>query len=448
MVKAYQFPPDFIWGAATASYQIEGAVEEDGRKPSVWDELCKQPGRIAGGASGKLACDHYHRYREDVALMKELGLKAYRFSIAWPRIFPDGHGKPNPKGLDFYDRLVDELLAKDIQPFATLFHWDLPLALEKEYGGWRSRDIVKHFTDYAVTVGEALGDRVKHFFTINEFLCFTDLGYKSGDFAPGIQCDAKTVNDVRHNAMLAHGSAVRALRAACPSDCKIGLAENVSTTVPVIETEANILAAKKAYLEKYSFYLRVLMEGRYQEQHLAGPDAPTIHEGDMEVISTPVDLVGINSYSPVRVKATDDELGWSSIPDIDGQEAGNSPWHTPGPEVIYWSTRWLKEIWDVKEVVISENGCYGLSDLADKGQRMDHERVRYLRQHLIAAQRTVSEGYPLKGYFAWSLMDNFEWLHGYEKRFGLLHIDYESQKRTPKLSAQFYKEVISQNRVV
>ncbi|MDA1066315.1 MAG: GH1 family beta-glucosidase [Verrucomicrobia bacterium] len=446
--QAFQFPPDFAWGTASSSYQVEGAIDAAGRTPSVWDRFCNQPGNIADGSSGDRACDHFHRYKEDVALMKETGLNAYRFSISWNRIFPELGSKPNQAGLDFYGRLVDELLANDIQPYATLFHWDLPQWLEDHIGGWRSREIADYFAEYASTIGSALGDRVKHFFTINEFLCFTDLGYKTGQFAPGLKCDLRTVNQVRHNAMLAHGKGVLALRDACPSECKVGLAENISTTIPVSETNEYIQAAKKAYLDKYSFFIRVILEGKYRNKYLEQPDAPTIENGDMETISSPLDFVGINSYSPVRIKAIGSEPGWESISDQDGKPAANSPWHQMGPEVIYWGPRWLNEIWGVKEIVISENGCYDSLMPNELGEVLDHDRVRYLQEHLKAAERAIQEGYPLKGYFAWSLMDNFEWTEGYEKRFGLYFVDFESQKRIPKLSAQFYKDYILKNQVV
>lgn len=446
--QTFQFPPNFAWGTATSSYQIEGATNTDGRTPSVWDTFCNEVGRIADGKSGNRTCDHFHRYKEDVALMKETGLNAYRFSISWNRIFPEPGNKPNQKGIDFYNRLTDELLANDIQPYATLFHWDLPQSLEDRIGGWKSREIADYFAEYASMIGNELGDRVKHFFTINEFLCFTDLGYKTGQFAPGLKCDFKTVNQVRHNAMLAHGRGVLALRDACPSDCKVGLAENISTTVPVFETDENIQAAKKAYLEHYSFFIRVILEGRYSDKYLARPDAPTIEDGDMETISSPIDFVGINSYSPIRIKSIDSDPGWESISDHDGKPAANSPWHRMGPEVIYWGPRWLNEIWGVKEIVISENGCYDTLGPNEQGEVLDHDRVRYLEEHLKAAERAIKEGYPLKGYFAWSLLDNFEWTEGYEKRFGLHFVDFESQKRIPKLSAEFYKDFILKNQAV
>ncbi|MCB1122911.1 MAG: family 1 glycosylhydrolase, partial [Verrucomicrobiae bacterium] len=418
------------------------------RKASVWDTFSLIPGRIAHEDRADSACEHYTRFREDVTLMKELGLRAYRFSIAWPRVIPEGIGPINSKGLDFYNRLADELLAQDIEPYVTLFHWDLPQALEDKIGGWRSRAIADHFADYATVVGKALGDRVKHFFTINEFQCFTDLGYGEGVFAPGLTCDRQTVNQARHNAMLAHGKAVQALRNVCPKDCRIGLAENVMTTVPAFESEENIAAAKSAFLEEYSFFLRTIMEGHYQDKYLADLDAPVLEERDLAIIGSPLDFVGLNSYSPVRILADESEQGWTSLPDRDGKAAGNSPDHESGPEVIYWGTRWLNEIWKVKEVVISENGCPDQLEPDETGEIDDTRRTNYLRQHLISAHRAVAEGYPLRGYFAWSLMDNFEWIHGYQKRFGLYHVDFNSQKRTPKLSAKFYREVIRQNRVV
>lgn len=446
--KAYAFPDGFTWGAATAAFQIEGAARIDGRKPSVWDALCDRPGRIRADHTGEVACDHYHRYRDDVRLMADLGLQAYRFSLSWPRILPDGDGTPNAKGLDFYDRLVDALLAAGVTPYVTLFHWDLPQALEERFGGWRSRETALRFGEYAGVAGKLLGDRVKHFFTINEFLCFTDLGYGGGGFAPGLSVDAATLNAVRHNALLAHGLGVKALRGACPGDCRIGLAENISTTVPVVETEANIEAARRAFHERFSFFLRTVLEGAYPESHLQGPDAPKVEAGDLETIGASIDLVGINSYSPVRVRAADNESGWEALPDPDTRSVGNNPWSSMGPEVIYWGPRWLHELWGVDDVVFSENGCPQPDRPDTNGEVHDIKRVTFLRQHLQAAHRCVAEGYPLRGYFFWSLMDNFEWLYGYTERFGLFYVNFTTQERIPKLSAQYYREVIRQNRVV
>jgi beta-glucosidase len=271
--KGHRFPDSFLWGCATASYQVEGAAQEDGRKPSVWDTLSHQPGRVAKGHTGDVAVDQYHRYKEDVQLMKALGVKAYRFSIAWPRVFPDGFGQPNEKGIAYYERLVDALLAAGIEPYATLFHWDLPQACQDKFGGWQSRETVKHFGDYATFVTRRLSDRVSHYFTINEFSCFTDLAYGYGVFAPGLKLPGRQLNQVRHNAVLGHGVALAAIRAAARKPVKVGLAENPSMCVPVLETEQHIAAARRAMRQVNAQFLTAVLEGRYTDEYL-GPRTP------------------------------------------------------------------------------------------------------------------------------------------------------------------------------
>jgi len=289
-----RFPKGFLWGTATASYQIEGAVDEDGRGPSIWDTFAHTPGKIADGSTGDVAVDHYHRYKEDVQLMKALGAKSYRFSIAWPRVFPQGTGAPNPKGLDFYNRLVDELLANGIKPFATLYHWDLPQALQ-DRGGWESRDTAGAFGDYAGYVAEKISDRVKHFFTINEFYTFVEMGHRRGAMAPGLTLPRGRVNQIRHHAVLAHGLAVRAIRAKGRRGTKVGPAENIGIGVPIIETREHMKAAEVATRELNAGYLTVILEGRYTEAYLAsaGPDAPKFTPEDLKIISTSISWVSM-----------------------------------------------------------------------------------------------------------------------------------------------------------
>lgn len=440
-----RFPPSFLWGCATASYQVEGAAAEDGRKPSVWDTYARQPGRVAQGQTGDVATDSYHRYKEDIRLLKWLGVKMYRFSIAWPRVFPDGFGQPNEKGIAYYERLVDELRANGIEPYATLFHWDLPQAMEDRFGGWQSRETSRHFADYATFVTKRLSDRVTHFFTINEFSCYTNEGYGSGTKAPGKKLPVRGLNQVRHNAVLGHGLAAQAIRAAARKPVQVGLAENSSICVPVIETSAHIAAARSAMRELNAPFLTAILEGKYTDRYLstAGKDAPQFTAQEMKTIATPLDFLGLNCYSPTYIRA--DGASFAQVPHPPSYPHMASPWLFFGPQILYWAPRHAKEIWGVKKVLITENGCSSTDQPAADGHIYDTDRVMYVRNHLIQAHRAVSEGWPLAGYFLWSLMDNFEWTDGYTKRFGAFYVDFPTQKRTPKLTAEFYREVIARN---
>jgi beta-glucosidase len=447
--SARRFPSGFLWGCSTASYQVEGAAAEDGRGPSVWDTFSRLPGRIANGDTGDVAADEYHRYKEDVAILKSLGAKAYRFSVAWPRVVPDGVGKPNQKGIDYYQRLVDELVANGIQPFATLFHWDLPEAMEHRCGGWQSPETSKAFAEYAGMIAGKLSDRVHRFFTINEFVCFTDHGYQDGSKAPGRKLPPAQVNQTRHNAVLAHGWAVQAIRAAARAGTKVGLAENASFCVPVIESEPHINAARKAMRELNAPFLTAVMEGKYTDRYLsrAGKDAPKFTSDEMKAIHSPLDFVGLNAYFPTYIRADGSTDGFAELTPPSSHPRMASPWLSVGPEVEYWAPRMVSDLWKVKEIYISENGCSSDDRPAADGRIYDTDRVMYLRNCLGHAQRAVSEGLPLRGYFLWSLIDNFEWTDGYSKRFGIYYVDFQTQKRTPKLSADFYHEVIRTNRV-
>ena len=444
-----EFPKGFLWGSATASYQVEGAVNEDGRGPSIWDTFSHIPGNVVNNATGDVADDHYHRYKEDVQLMKALGVKAYRFSVAWPRVFPQGAGTPNPKGLEFYNRLVDELLANDIRPFATLYHWDLPQALQDNGGGWESRDTSKAFGDYAGYVAEHLSDRVKHFFTINEFGAFVELGYRIGIHAPGVKLPPGRFNQTRHHAVLGHGLAVQAIRARAKPGTKIGLAENMTICVPIIETPQHIEAATRAARELNAQYMTVIQEGKYTDAYLAaaGPNAPKFSPEDLKIISSPLDFAGINIYTPTYVRAAGSPRGFTVVPHPHSYPHMASSWLSIGPEALYWGPRHVAKIWNVKEIYITENGCSSSDVPAADGIVYDSDRVMYLRNYLTQLQRATADGVPVRGYFLWSLMDNFEWADGYTNRFGLHYVDYASQKRTPKLSAAFYREVISRNAV-
>jgi beta-glucosidase len=445
-----QFPGSFVWGCATASYQVEGAASEDGRKPSVWDTFSHTPGHTAMDHNGDVAADHYHRYKDDIQLLKWLGVKAYRFSIAWPRVVPDGSGQPNEKGIAFYERLVDELLANGIQPYATLFHWDLPQSLEDRFGGWRSRETAKYFGDYASFVSRRLSDRIGHFFTINEFSCFTDDGYRWGGKAPGLRLPMREVCQLRHHAVLAHGLAVAALRANARKPIRVGLAENAPICVPVIETEEHIAAARKAQREINAPFLTAVLEGKYLNSYLneMGKDAPQFTPEDMKTIGAPLDFVGLNCYYPYNVRADKSPAGYAVVQHPSSYPHMSSEWLYIGPQILYWGPRHLSEIWGVKDVLITENGCSAADPRSPDGSVYDTDRVMFLRNYLTQAQRAVAEGWPLTGYFLWSLIDNFEWADGYLKRFGIVYVNYETQERIPKLSAHFYREVIARGAVV
>ena len=445
--RAAGFPEGFRWGTATSAYQVEGAAHEDGRGPSIWDSFTREPGRIRDGSTGDVSVDHYHRYREDVALMKSIGARTYRFSIAWPRVFPEGKGTANPRGLDFYDRLVDELLAAGIEPYATLYHWDLPQALQ-DRGGWESRDTAQAFGDYAAYVASRLTDRVRQVFTINEMQTFVEQGHETGNFAPGLKLTPGRLNQVRHHAVLAHGLAVQAVRASGRRGTKVGPAENIATALPAIETAENIRAAERATRELNAPYLTVMMEGRYTDAWLAkaGRDAPRFTDEELKIISSKVDFVGLNVYAPSQyVLASEMAPGFTPVPFPSSHPHMASSWLLLGPEALYWAPRHAARLWQVKDIFITENGASAADEISADGAVQDVDRVMYLRNCLMHLQRATTEGVPVRGYFLWSLLDNFEWADGYATRFGLVHVDYATQKRTPKLSAEFYREVISRN---
>jgi beta-glucosidase len=440
------FPKGFKWGCATAAYQVEGAVKEDGRGETNWDIFSHTPGKVANGDTGDVACDSYHRYREDHQLLKNLGVSTYRMSLAWSRIFPDGRGQPNQAGIDHYNRVVDDLLANGITPYITLFHWDLPAALP---GGWQSRDTAKAFADYAGFMAGKLSDRVKHFMTVNELFCFTDLGHKIGIHAPGLKLDPAGANQVRHHGVLAHGLGVQAIRASAKSGTQVGLADNPGVTVPVIETPEHIDAAHKAMREINAAALTAVMEGRYIDSYLTaqGAAAPKVEAGDMEAIGSRLDFVGINVYTPQFVRADDKAPGYVILPTLPSSPRMASPWLRVGPESAYWAVRNVTDLWKPKAIYITENGCSADDPLTD-GRVDDTDRVMYLRNYIGQMRRATAEGLPLKGYFLWSLMDNFEWADGYGKRFGLHYVDFKTQARIPKLSAAWYRELIRRNALV
>lgn len=455
---SYRFPANFEWGVATAAYQIEGAVAAEGRKPSVWDSFSALPGRILNGDSAAIACDHYHRYAEDVEWMAELGIKHYRFSLAWPRIIPEGRGPVNEAGIDFYRRLLDKLQQHGITPHATLFHWDSPQALEDRYGSWQSREIAQDFADYATAVVSRLGDRITSWMTINEIACFTQIGYGVNQVpphAPGtVVSSLKEVWQTSHHALLAHGLACQAIRAASTLPCQVALVDNFVPTVPLTESAADIAAARNAFslMGSNGGILEPALTGAYSPALLdsLGDDAPEIQAGDLEIIHQPLDWLGFNTYFGLYVRAADTPLGYEVVPFPQGYPQLHMPWLHLVPECVYWGLRHLRDTLHCPDlpVWITENGCAAQDHLTDAGEVLDSDRILYLRQCLKSAHRAIEEGYPLRGYFVWTLLDNFEWAYGRDRRFGLLYTDYESQRRIPKASFRWYQECIRQNRVV
>jgi beta-glucosidase len=446
--KARTFPQGFLWGSATASYQVEGAVNEGGRGPSIWDTFAHTAGKVHGGDTGDVADDYFHRYKQDIALMKDLGLKCCRFSVSWTRIFPTGTGAPNQQGVDFYRRMTEALLEAGIEPFCTLYHWDLPQPLQ-DRGGWENRDTAKAFADYAGYTAGKLSDNVKHFMTMNEMRTFVEQGYQLGVHAPGLKLDPQRVAQLTHYVVLGHGMSVQAIRAQTGAGTKVGLADNAIPTTPVYESPEHIEAARRAMREVNAMYLTVVMEGRYTDLYLKGlgAAAPKFTDEEMKIVGSPLDFVGINIYQPQYVRADGSEQGFALVPQPTSYPHMLSPWLSIGPEGLYWGPKLVADLWNVKHIYITENGASSADRVAPDGQVYDTDRVMFLRNYLTQLQRAVAEGVPVRGYFLWSLLDNFEWADGYDKRFGITYVDFKTQKRTPKLSAAFYKEVVAKNGV-
>ncbi|MBO3751355.1 beta-glucosidase [Streptosporangiaceae bacterium NEAU-GS5] len=452
------FPTGFVWGAATSAYQIEGAVAEDGRSVSIWDTFVRQPGRVLDGDDADVAIDHYHRYRDDVRIMSELGLTAYRFSMSWPRLQVDGKGPLNPRGLDFYKRLVDELLAAGIDPWVTLYHWDLPQALE-DAGGWPSRDTSKRFADYATAVHAALGDRVRNWSTVNEPWCAAFLGYASGEHAPGRREPAASI-EAAHHLLLAHGLAVEGMRAQ-GLQTRIGGSVNLYAVSPATSSEADHDAVRRIDGLQNRFFLDSLLLGHYPEDVLSDlskvGDLGFIKDGDMETIAAPIDMLLINYYSRFTVSGapggavsaaaapTDAGSPWVGSESI-GFVNGGRPVTAMGWEVddtgLHEVLLRLAAEYPAIPLVISENGAAYDDEVTPDGAVHDTERLAYIDAHLRTCHSAIEAGVPLEGYFAWSLMDNFEWAWGYGKRFGLVYVDYPTQERILKDSALWYAESI------
>jgi len=437
--------PDFVWGAATSAYQIEGAVAEGGRTPSIWDTFCRVPGAIAGGDTGEVACDHYHRMPEDVALMRSLGLDAYRFSLSWSRVLPEGSGRVNQAGLDFYDRLVDRLLAAGIRPFATVYHWDLPQALQ-DRGGWPARDTAHRLAEFAGVVGERLGDRVADWFTVNEPLCSAWIGHLEGRMAPGLTDLAQAVR-ASHHLLLGHGLAMQALRAAAPGPVRVGAVLNPSPVEPATDDPADLAAARRTDGHVNRWWMDPLFGRGYPADMVEAYGVePPVQDGDLETIAAPADHIGINYY--FRQVIADDPAG----PAPRGRMVSRPEWpvtgmgwevHAAGLEEVLLR---ISEEYGAQTVYVTENGSAYPDHVRPDGTVADEERTRFLEDHLTACARAAAKGVPLAGYFAWSLLDNFEWAYGYDKRFGLVHVDYATQQRTVKASGHRYAELIRHHR--
>jgi beta-glucosidase len=438
-MTTYKFPHDFLWGAATASYQIEGAWDEDGKGESIWDRFSHMPGKIEDKSTGDVACDHYHRYQDDIRLMRQLGLKAYRFSTAWTRVLPAGRGRINPPGLDFYDRLVDTLCAANIEPFLTLYHWDLPYALH-EQGGWTNRDVAYAFADYAALMVKRLGDRVKYWTTFNEPSVIMLDGYLVGEHAPGLQ-DQKAAYQAGHHLMLAHGLAVQAMQGVAPR-LNYGIVLNQWMTDPASDHPADVAAAQAAWDRNETFFLDAIFKGYYPPQvyDLIGDGMPEIKDGDMALIAQKLDYMGLNFYSRNLVSAT------GNIDPVSGSEYTDMGWEVCAPAL----RRLLNKInneYGLPPLYITENGAAFKDEVSLDGKIHDPRRIDYLKNHFIQTRLAMQDGVDVRGYFVWSLLDNFEWAHGYTKRFGIVRVDYETQERIIKDSGKWYSKVIASNSV-
>jgi len=442
--QARRFPPDFTWGAAIASYQHEGATNEDGRGESVWDRFCATPGKVRNGDSGAIACDFYHRYRDDIALMRELGIDAFRFSIAWPRILPNGRGAVNSKGLDFYDRVVDELLGSGIEPFVTLFHWDTPQTLEDE-GGWPVRATVDAFSEFVEAVAGRLGDRVKTWITHNEPWVVSWIGYGWGHHAPGRTSDADALATA-HHLLLSHGRAVEILRDLSPGS-QVGITLNLDHPTAASDDPEDVAAARWVDGMHNRWFLDPIFRGAYPSDMLEEflPSMPAIEDGDLATIAAPIDFLGVNNYT-TPVVAADANGGRPRIvhrEDVDRTDMG---WEIV-PEGLHDMLVRVHQDYAPPAIYVTENGAAFADVRGHDGSVLDPERQSYLVEYVDAAGRAMDEGVPLRGYFAWSLLDNFEWAWGYWKRFGLVYVDYATLERVPKGSFYWYRDFIASTRV-
>ncbi|MES2129293.1 MAG: GH1 family beta-glucosidase [Pseudomonadota bacterium] len=438
MTDSRIFPPAFTWGVATSAFQIEGASRDDGKGPSIWDTFCQVPGNIKDASTGDIACDHYHRYREDVELIASLNVDAYRFSMSWPRVQPAGKGAWNEKGFDFYDRLLDELHEKNVSPHLTLYHWDLPQALQDE-GGWLNRDTTLRFADYALEVARRFGDRIDAIATHNEPWCTANLGYGNAQFAPGF-ADAKAAIQVSHHLLLSHGLALQAMRAA-GAKARLGIVLNQWNADPATNSAADQAMADLEYARSVQWFMDPIFKARYPELALQahGANAPVVLEGDMRNIAQPLDFLGVNYYF----------RSFCSAEDPPRQPPGDHGFTDMGweiyPQGLTELLLDLKAEYDLPPIYITENGMANVDQVED-GLVSDHARIAYVRSHLEALLNAMQQGVDVRGYFLWSLLDNFEWNSGYAKRFGIVHVDYATQQRTLKESAIWYRDFISSGR--
>ena len=445
----HKFPEGFLWGTATSSHQIEGAFREGGRGESIWDRFAATPCKIEDGSDASVACDHYHRWKQDIAMMKWLDVGAYRFSIAWPRIIPAGRGATNIEGLDFYDALIDALLEADIKPLVTLYHWDLPQTLQ-DRGGWSARETAEAFVEYTAAVANRLGDRVRHWATHNEPWCIATLGYEEGRHAPGHKDPSEGLR-AAHHLLLSHGWATEVLRQESPAS-EVGIVLNLAPAMPASDSGADAEAARwfDGFFNRW--YLEPIFRGRYPEDaiedriargHIESTDLPFVCPGDFKAITAPLDFLGVNYYGRTVLREGDDgkPISVRVVPEEDLTDMG---WEVY-PEGLYDLLLHLKNEYGPAKIYITENGAAYADGPDSAGRITDVRRVEFLRGHLLAAHRTIAAGVPLAGYFTWSLLDNFEWAHGYTKRFGLYWVDFATQQRIPKESAFWYRDVVGSN---
>jgi len=443
------FRDDFVWGVASASYQVEGAAYEDGKGLGIWDMFCKEPGRITDNSSGDAACDNYHRYKEDIAIMKELGVKAYRFSVSWPRVIPDGDGKVNEKGLDFYERLTDALIEAGIKPCATLFHWDYPYDLFHK-GGWMNPESPKWFLKYVEAVGKRLKGKLPIVFTFNEPQCFIGLGYDLGVHAPGVKFHISDTLLMVHNVLLAHGLSVQALRSISP-ETKIGWAPCSAAYYPATDSAADVEAARRAFFAlpdkpvfSVSLWSDPVFLGNYPDEYFQkfGQYAPKIGQDDMKIISQPMDHLGYNIYNSSPVKA-DGKGGYEEVPKETGYPFTAAKWPVT-PMSLYWGPKFLTERYKVP-FYITENGLSCTDVVSLDGKVHDPNRIDFLHRYLRCLKKAADEGVDIRGYFHWCFTDNFEWARGYTERFGIVHCNFETQQRIIKDSGYWYRDVIKSN---
>jgi beta-glucosidase len=439
MTDTIRFPDTFTWGVATSAFQIEGAADADGKGPSIWDTFSRNPANILDGSNGDIACDHYHRYRDDVALIASLGVDAYRFSMAWSRVQPAGKGAWNEKGFDFYARLLDELAARDIAAHLTLYHWDLPQGLQDE-GGWLARDTAHRFADYAQEVARRFGDRVTTIATHNEPWCTVNLGYGNAQFAPGV-ADKRQAIQVSHHVLLSHGLAMGAMRAENPK-ADLGIVLNLWTADPATDSDADRRLAALEWANSNEWFLDPLFKKRYPELSLQayGADAPSTQVGDFDIIARPIDFLGVNYYrrevlsAEIPPKKPEGGLGFTDM-----------GWEIYPQGLTELLVKLKDEYPNLPPVYITENGM-AATDQPEGGQVHDVERIDYVRTHLEALKAAIDRGVDVRGYFLWSLLDNFEWNSGYAKRFGIVYVDYATQQRTPKASALWYRDFVTAQR--